>query len=433
MNLVAAICACPPSFNPGMASVDLALHALFQRHALPAELRFYRLYTPAEFGTFLPAARRPTLSAADELPFTYGVLRGRLDVLRRSAAILYWGDFLHSHDYVHDIARVFHHLGAATTERGALRMAYRHLYLAGLPEATRARVIAFGGTLIFNRQSDYEEAAYARHLSGIVTGARRVWMRDVYSALRVAELQGRSRVDIGVDGSLLLRDSDLASLPRSDCFPTPALPGRTVGVFFGRAASGAPRLGRFARDVCDRLGRSAEWLPWFDHQAGHDYLAAVRRGFPRMALHPLRARPLLGDLLARVAQCSLIITDTYHLSLHAWRAGVPAICIGDAIPNTQYWDVSGGWPQAWRDKRQVFYAMHDAMELYVLGEELTSRERWIRRLDQLERVMSDRRVVDAVVQRLRARRDLVERQLVAELRRLLAKAATGHSIRDSGR
>lgn len=420
MNLVAAICACQPSFNPGMASVDLALHALFQRHALPAELRFYRLYTPAEFRACLPAAQQPALSTAQDLPFTYSVLRGRLDALRRSAAIIYWGDFLHSREYVREIARVFYRLGAATTERGALRMAYRHLCLVGAPDETLARVIAFGGTLIFNRQSDYQDAAYARSLSGLMTGARRVWMRDVYSALRVAELRGRSRVDIGMDGSLLLRDGDLASLPRSDCFPRRALPRSTAGVFFGRAASGAPRLGRFARDVCDRLGLAGEWLPWFDHQAGHDYLTAVRRGFPRMRLHRLRSRPLLGDLLAQVAQCALVITDTYHLSLHAWRAGVPAICIGDAIPNTRYWDVSGGWPQAWRDKRQVFYAMHDAMEFYVLGEELTSRERLALRLTQLERVLGDRRVADAVVQRLRARRDTVERELVAELRRLLA-------------
>jgi hypothetical protein len=423
MTQVAAICACPPSFNPGMASVDFALHALFRRHALPGELRMYRLYTPAEFAACLPPARRPAVSSLRDLPFDYATLRGRFATLRRHAAILYWGDFLHSHDYVQEIARVLFHFGAAKTELGALRMAYRYLYLDGAPDALLAKVITFGGTLIFNRESDYVDAAYTERLTRVVRGARRVWMRDVYSALRVAELQGRARLDIGIDGSLLLRDDDIAGLPRSRALAPRASTGATVGVFFGRAAEGAPRLGRFARDVCARLGLAAEWLPWFDHQAGADYLSAVRRGFPRMVIHPQPERPLLGDLLARVAEHALIITDTYHLTLHAWRAGVPAICIGDAIPHARYWDVSGGWPQAWRDKRQVFYAMHDAMELYVLGEELTSRERRTPRLDQLASVLADRRVTDGIVRRLRARRDAAERALIRELRLMLARGA----------
>jgi hypothetical protein len=177
-----------------MASVDLALHALFLRHRLPAELRFVQLYTPAERNPDITGPRRERLERRHELPFRYGPLRGHLEQACAGAALLYWGDFFHSRDYLRQCAGTLLQIGAATGEEEALREVYRHFFLAEAPAEALSRAVAFGGTMIFNRTRDYQDPTYAGALARLVRGARGIWMRDVYSALRVAGLRGENGI-----------------------------------------------------------------------------------------------------------------------------------------------------------------------------------------------------------------------------------------------
>lgn len=422
---VTAVSASPPWPNPGMASVDLSLYGLFLRHRLPARLRFAQLYTPAERNPDIVGSRQERLEKRHELPFSYHPLRDRLEEACAGAALVYWGDFFHSRDYLRQCAGTLLQIGAAESEAAALHAVYRHFLLIDAPAEALSRAIAFGGTLIFNRARDYQDRGYAEALARFVGGSRGVWMRDVYSALAVAKLRGvLGATPLGVDASLLLRDEDLELLPRSGWFEDEESP-TVAGIFFGRAGTGARRRGRFARDLCREAGVAGEWLPWFDPSMRPNHLGETRLGFPALRVREREEPPLLGDVLTRLGRYAFVVTDTYHVCLNAWRMGVPAICIGDALPNPEGYDVSTGWYGAWRDKRHVFYAMHDAMEFYLFAEELSDRTAYANRLFYTTHLLQDRVLAQAITADILARRDAAELELVAALRDLLGRGSRG--------
>jgi hypothetical protein len=397
-----------------MASVDLALHALWRRHALPGELRFFQLYTPTERRPGVPAEREILLQRRHELPFPYELARGRSDEIEQSAGLIFWGDFLQSREYVHQVAATLVEIHAEDRRDEAVRTAYRHLLLSEAAEDVLARTLAFGGTLIFNRARDYQDAGYSAHLARFLRGCRRVWMRDVYSAQRAAAIRGSGGAyPLGVDASLLLHDEDLAPLPRAGCFAGSAH-GR-AGIFFGRTGARVPALARFARDLCRRLQTEAEWLPWFDPEARPALLPETREAFPAMRVEETPEPPLVGDVLARLGEYDFVVTDTYHLCVNAWRAGVPALCLGSAVSSREPYDVSFGWCCAWRDKRHTFYAMHDAMEYYVFAEELADRTARANRLLYTEDLLREKDLAAAVASTVRSRAAAVEADLVREL------------------
>jgi hypothetical protein len=167
-----------------MASVDLALHALFLRHRLPAELRFTRLYTPAERNPDITGARRERLERRQELPFQYGPLRGHLDEALAGGAVIYWGDFFHSRDYLRQCAGTLIEIGAAAGEAEALGEVYRHFFLTEAPDEALSRALAFGGTLIFNRARDYQDFAYAGALERFLRGARHRLIGEIVAGPR---------------------------------------------------------------------------------------------------------------------------------------------------------------------------------------------------------------------------------------------------------
>lgn len=418
MTTVTAVCAAPPWPNPGMASVDLAFPALLRRHGISADLRFVRLYSPAEWRAKGSAPYPESLERRQALPFEYGRLRGRSRSLEESDAIVYWGDFLHGFDYLNQTARSLVGMGAAPDLAEAAREVYRCLFLAEAPEEVLARSLAFGGTLVFNRERDYQNAGYRRQLERFVRGARGVWMRDVYSALRVSTLRGGRGFALGVDCSLLLRDEDVAALPETSWWPG-GEPEGGAGIFFGRTASDTRRLGRFARDLCRQLGCGAEWLPWFDPSYKPNHLPTAKTAFPGLRAPEDPEPPSVGDLLRRLARYRFVLSDTYHVCLNAWRAGVPALCLGEASPSLHTYDVSTGWCCAWRDKRHVFYSMHDAMEYYIFREELADRTAYANRLLYTVHLLQEKEVAEAVARNVLARRDAAEGELVRALRELV--------------
>jgi len=311
-----------------MASVDLALYFLLKRHGLESGARFCLLFTAEELYPNRDEGSHRRISRQLELPFPYEMLRGRLPEILDCKTIIFWGDFLHSRDYLQNVGKYLIRMGAAKTVSEATAIIHRHLYLSEQPDDVLSRCLVFGETLLFNRESDYHDSTYRAPFMRFMAGVRAVWMRDFYSTLRVATIRNTvEQVQPGVDCSLLLRPADVETLPLSDAYGQGADPGGTAGVFFGRSQGRQHRLGRFARDLCRRMGVSAEWIPWGDAGSFRDRSRGVRRGFSAMRIHDLAAPPLVGDLLTRVYKHRFVVTDTYHLCLNAWRAGVPAICI----------------------------------------------------------------------------------------------------------
>lgn len=425
--MITAITAPPPWPNAGMASVDLALHDLCLRHELAVEVRFVQLYSSEERLPELPEPIRKDFRQRGKLPFAYTSFRNRLEELYASDVILYWGDFLQAFDYHSQVAAILLDLGLAPTSQGAAESVRQHFLLTGAPQETLNRTLAFGGTLVFNRDRDYRHPDYGPALGRFVDASRRIWMRDVYSALRVRELgdaglktAGRS-FPLGVDASLLLRQDYVATLPGASA--TASSPSPAAGVFFGRTRREVSPLAAFARDLCAALDTPAEWLSWLDPRTPPALLGPTLESFPGL-IEPQSHAPRVGELLTRLGQYRFVVTDTYHVCLNAWRCGVPAICLGDALPTQKSFDCSLGWSHAWRDKRHVFYAMHDAMEYYVASEELADPDLAHRRLEHTIELLQDSASAASVTASIQRRRDTAEEELVQELRLLLGSGAT---------
>jgi len=129
------------------------------------------------------------------------------------------------------------------------------------------------------------------------------------------------------------------------------------------------------------------WIPWGDGAAFDAMEARTRKGFRQLQKAPIPRTALVGDLYRLLQSFSLIVSDTYHVCVNAWRMGVPAVCIADIHPETAE-SVSSGHAYAWRDKRQCFYAMYDAMPYFTYFSELTDRKWRPRRVYQLTQLFN---------------------------------------------
>ena len=407
------VCATQPGPNPGMASVDLALQALVRRHGLKADVAFHQLYTTNELlDSRQDAAAREPLLRRQALPFEYVCSRAEPERVWDADAVVFWGDFLHMEHYARTIAQRLVRIGAAADEAQGRAQALDYFFLRRAPAAALGRTLAFGGTLVFDRGPEASGDDYAQAFARFMRGARGVWMRDVYSALKVARARGTEAAPaLGTDCALLLRPDDFAELPRS-AWTADAGAGRdAVGMFFGRSPIPLEKLAGFGQDLARRLDAKPHWIPW-----------GTAHSFPAMRYQVREPEPdtppLLGDLLELIRRYRLVITDTYHLCVNAWNLGVPAICVGQGVvraPN----NVNSGWAFAWRDKREVFYAMHDALECSVHAQELGPAPWRERRLAQLVELLGQRGRAAAVVERVRGQARAAEAAVVEALKALL--------------
>ncbi|WP_435736842.1 hypothetical protein V5D56_19065 [Cellulosimicrobium sp. PMB13] len=393
-----------------MTTVDLSFEAVSRSLGLD-DVVYWRLWDQSEWRT--PVGGSSVLddgSFADEgTGLVYRNLRGRLDEFLDADAVVYWGDFLHMAFYLEANVDTLSRRMGITSRAQAREIADRTLLLAGQSDDVLARVMSFGTTLSFNTADDYR-SDYGDALRSFAGRAHRVWFRDTYSAW-IAQLAGANAGASakGVDAAFLLP-------------PGPSVPssGR-LGVFFGRSALSPETLARLGRQLATSLDLRPRWIPW-----GHEpafWPVADRRRFrlawPGLELEELSvglgtrlrharavvartpaehtARLPFDGLVARVAACDVVVTDTYHLAVNAWRLGIPAVCVVDRPP--RIWSVNSGSQGTRRDKREELYSQLDASELLVSVEDLAShvRETVARIADRL----ADRAAMDFVLGRVR--------------------------------
>ena len=91
------------------------------------------------------------------------------------------------------------------------------------------------------------------------------------------------------------------------------------------------------------------------------------------------ARPGLGR-----ASAPVIITETYHLCVNAWRVGVPAVCLMGEQPDT--WSVNSGSPGTRRDKPTELFNQLDVTPLLATAESLRGT---LRQPDRIAEAVSD--------------------------------------------
>ncbi|APG25502.1 polysaccharide pyruvyl transferase family protein [Syntrophotalea acetylenica] len=415
MPKISVICAPAPRPNPGMASVDFAFHALSRRHGFADRVAYYQLYTADELHARADRALQAEIHARQSLPFAYRGLRQHLQEIFHSDKIVFWGDFLHSADYHQSAARRLVKIGVTTNAGAALDWVRDHYFLRHAPAEIWPKVMAFGGNLLFNRPEHYLDAGYGAEVRRFFRQAAAVRMRDVYSAAKISELRDDYSTNyLGCDCSLLLLPEDLEALPCSDWHADIASGAGRAGIFFGRNKCRPALMARFARELCYRLGVRGQWLPWGLTKGFGRMREKIRFWFPGMEVLSHTAPPTPGDLYRMLGRYQLVISDTYHVCVNAWRLGVPAVCIGQALVADAD-NINSGSRFAWRDKRQVFYGMNDALEYYVYAEELEDRRLRRQRLEQLTSLLQNAQYRQSVHQRILSGARAMEKAVVGAL------------------
>ena len=400
------VSATPPHFNPGMHLVDWALDFVLARHGLDVEVDRRLLYLPSELESL-------QIGAVSDfgLPFPYLLLRQNLEAASESAALLFWGDFLHSRHYRTAVGRLLWRIGAATSLEAGIALVDEHLFLRDAPRSLLDKTLVFGECLLTDDGAGPLDDTYAVLCQRFFAGARRVWLRDALSAARAADLRHWAHgTTLGVDPALLLRPADYDAVAgnRLDAEDRPP----ELGVFFGRTPVSLDRLLPFVRELGQALDASTIWVPWFTHGANHDLRKSL--GFVD------DGEGSLARLVAQVRRCRAIVTDAYHLCLTAWNLDVPAVCVGRGATyfRTAVSD----------KKKELFAGMAGSERLYVFAEQLvdpsasgvTPDQRPLS-VAQLARDLDDLTLRAHVRERLDSQRQHAEPDLVNTLRELVTR------------
>jgi hypothetical protein len=381
-----------------MATVDLAFGSVLRRNRIRARARYFQLYSMAQHLSRLDDRRQSRALFRHAMPFAYqSLVKGAGDA-HRSEVLVFWGDYMHARAYVHNVADILCDARLELSRADALARVYTALFIDGCDDDVLARTVTAGETLLSNsgtHDGDRRYADCARRFYGRAAG---VSMRDAYSALRVMRWRGDEEIPLGADCALLVSEDEIDALPRSAWTDRHALAaGAVMGVFVGRTNGAAGPIGTLVADVCLALGFSAEWLPWLDSTVPPRKRDEVSASCPVMRVpDEWDTPPTLGDVLGRLARYRCVVTDTYHLCVNAWRIGIPAVCIGEALIPPGTCDVSAGPAGAWCDKRHVFYAMHEATDYYVFREELADERSYGATVRRIVRLIEDNVGVDVV-------------------------------------
>ncbi|MEV0322494.1 polysaccharide pyruvyl transferase family protein [Streptomyces sp. NPDC050658] len=329
-----------------MVTVDLAFETLRRRldeRLKGVDATWYTLLHP----DMVPLRR---YVEGTKLPFSFRLLSECREELQEYDAIVFWGDFPHAAHYLEELTPELLRFGVVKDRMKARSMLIRTLLFAGEPDDLLARTLAYGGAILHNTQSDYDDDEYNQSFSRFMAKSHRIWMRDPLSAAKVANFRrDRTMEYFGADAALLLHPGEL-DLPVTD-WPQKTPEGKAIGVFLGTRTHIPDWLPGTCDEISSRLGCPLEWIPWFDER------------IPSRVAH-VEAHPghfTLGDLLASLSRYRLVITDTYHLCVNAWRVGTPVICVGAPQPApTPQGDLTLN-----DVKKHVFHMAYDASDFYL--------------------------------------------------------------------
>jgi len=255
---------------------------------------------------------------------------------------------------------------------------------------TLAKTLSYGTTLMGDNEADLSMPGnYKDALARFLKNINHIWMRDVYSAMRVSHLLGDfPRNHLSTDCALFFDRTDAERLA-AESVPHIGDKNGHVATFFGRSESGVlPHLTSFAIEIADLLKKEILWLPWLHQMSQKTYrslkINALLRGeiikrSPDKILRLSGVEPRdYSKVMTYLLGSSLVITDTYHLSLIAWKMGIPAICVGSGARNSKH--------TLGDKKKEVFYHTYGAQSFYVFTENLldrTSRRSEIKNLVEL--------------------------------------------------
>lgn len=397
---VSVIFASPSTRNAGMAAVDSAWdnvrHAVFEKDTVQ-KYRFDCI----------------SYDGGDHSE--YKCLTKHLDEVLSSDVIVYWGDFLHMRHYHERKAKQLVSKGAFPTVESARDFVQRSLLLKGASDQVLGRTISFGTNQLLESTSEFlEDAEHRQTLERFIRSVHSFFPRDLYSNHLASYFRNKQN-DLGCDAALGVWDPPAI---------TPLGENPSIGIFFGRSRSGL--LGRllFALTFSRMLRGRMEWIEWIDKRERYDRI--VKSAFLLACRN--RKTQFHDNEYKAVANFDLILTDTYHLAVNGWAAGVPTICIGNTTERLR----GSGAKFAWNDKRFMFYQMMFGHEFFVHSHECSRLSKLRSRQRHLIKLLNDTDAIQFVSDSLQHFKTQAFQALEKDLKTLRMAASSPSSDKTTG-
>jgi hypothetical protein len=347
MTRFAIITATPPSVNPGMLVCEATARSFISRAGLSTETTFFRVQSlkhrvrHADPATLAPIIRDCDLGIDFEL----------LDDVRQldQCVPVFWGDFLHMKLYIN---RVSHLLGCSESSLRKL------LLLEDTPSDFQRSTITAFTSILFNSTADYCDPEYGPSFRRFFQQAYSVQMRDAISAAVVSPLR-QGEQTFGIDAAQLLASDECASDVLGTLFDIQRRSERAL-LFFARGRHDLSTLNPFVFSLLSELNVQGRWIPWGDKISfpfGGDGWVPTVELLEQAPSH-------LHRLLDAIRRSTVVITDTYHLSVVSWALGVPAVMIAGDYHAPEIGPKSLDLRPR-HDKRKVLYAQDGLLDFYV--------------------------------------------------------------------
>ena len=396
MNIV-VVCA-PQTFgcNTGMYSVDLAGWHFFKANLPNSNVEFISLYPhKCDFGE----DSFPCVTASDYA-----------DKYRQADKIVFWGDFLHSHNYMQAMLKQLQQRGSCESEVTAMVRSF--LYLSDFEDNVLHRVVVYGGTILFNPANTDQDKVYANDISRLYKLAHKVSVRDPFSAFMVNQIRGDFQYSShGTDCAQLLSLRGLFGEKRNNTkWQYGDKTSFRMGIFIGRSHLDAKDVSNFVLLLQESILFVISWLDW-----GTKPFFLERKSEFFGVLPSLKDDVVTGsypiDLLRGLSEYGFVITDTYHVCVNAWSMGIPTICIIDNTSTSIA--VNQGSKYAARDKRVSFLWTYNAAPFIVYSSDLECEDRMRVKVAEIKELMMDGTLLSAIIEQMKQHVEVCEKSLLS--------------------
>ncbi len=378
MNNRRIIVNCAPSglghgANLGMLTVDYAIFNILREFNLDNNIEVRSLWSPYDSS---PLGKQLKAKDSFALNIKYGPLNHQK--LKKSDTIIYWGDFQWGFDFQIQTAKRIQQKNDVLTYQEALDIAYSQFMLNDLfKNKVAPKIMSYGTTLFQNKISDYFNDKYSANLKWLIRNSEYIKFRDPYSSC-IAEQITRNFENnhLGMDAALLNKSSELLSLSDINKEFVSQFEGK-IGYFFGRSTKSFPFLSviKFLNRLTQRLNTKAIKLPWSHFTGSGLFSSTFDKVFKHLGHNQQVDTKMLnfnGDLFKAMRNCSLIVTDTYHVAINAIALDIPVVMIPEFRPAEKR-NANMGYVESWRDKRVMLFQSNNLSDLMVLPDLLKKK------------------------------------------------------------
>lgn len=330
--------------NTGMFSVDYAAYEFFSTNYPGCDLSFYVLNLPS----------KDLYPYDDIMPYEiYKEINWyNVNDIHTSDLIVFWSDFFHTRHYLEQYMEDYV-LKHSANRNDIEDLFFKAFFLEGADESVLKKSISFGNSLMFLSDDNINPDRYSKNFNRLYSNIALSMPRDYVSLFNLISSVPGCNVKQGCDPAFTLAHRSFDK-------------NKSIGIFIGRRNEIKIRDVFKIYVLSKILGYDIKWINWMVNRESF-----IKRGIS----NPSQMKNLLTHLImsklfksgkgvhesqfTELGKYSLVITDTYHLSINAINSGANVFCIGDdnIIYNKNALDLHD-------KKKEVLFNMMDLASCY---------------------------------------------------------------------